>query len=511
MGDQRSANSGAGVLVGEAPMVDEIVDALAGPERRDAGMERRGGSVESEIRFVRLSAGASGETKAAGMALGDAAVEEKRLAKEKIGRTLGVDIGYFDAFERQLHISEDGTLDGFEEAAHLLANFTDIGNMRESAAAELRHFGGEEEVGSAANGNCVEACAAEFESQRGEDLLFVAEVAVRKQDDVAQVAGSFWLPHQVEERWKHLGAATCFKVLNETTCGGEIFRGGGQWLGGKFIIGVVEGEDAEAIVGAETVEGLEQRFASLCDGSAAHRAGDVNHVKHFHGHALDGLHGGRKGRQEEIGFAGAGVGGKEKSRLGLRAFGLLDFQDKIFIWNSCARGEFYVPAAVRQTTDGDRVRDRVDRAELEARVEIDGEGDVVAGTAVRIADRRSDSGGVRHGVGVDSPAGAGVADGLRAGNVARPHNQRENQADAPIFPAQGLHVAQADFDVVARHKVRYRSSEDVGALFFHESGALAFGLGGLVDAFGLFALANHASDQPIANADFHVVDSTVVR
>src|SRR5882762_1697962 len=238
--------------------------------------------------------------------------------------------------------------------------------MCESTAAELRHFGREEEVGSAADGDSVEARAAQFESQRGEDLLFVAEVAVRKQDDVAQVAGSFWLPHQVEERGKHLGAATCFKVLDETARGGEIFRGGGQWLGGKFIIDVVEGEDAEAIVGAEPVEGLEQRFASLRDGSAAHRAGDVNHVKHFHGHALDGVHSGRKDRQEEIGFAGAGVGGKEKSCLGLRAFGLLDFQDKIFIWNGCAGGEFYVPAAVRQTTDGNRVRGRVDRAELES-------------------------------------------------------------------------------------------------------------------------------------------------
>src|SRR5467141_3583472 len=474
-------------------------------------MERRGRTVESEIRFVRLIARTSGEVHAAGAALGDAPVEEERLAQEKIGWTLRVDFGDFHSFEGELHIGKDGTLNGFEEAAHLLSNFADIGNMRESAAAELRHLGGEEEVGSAADGDSVKARAAQFESQRGEDLIFVAEVAVRKQDDVAQVAGSFWLPHKVEERRKHLGAATRFKVLNETTCGGEVFRGGGQWLGGKFIIGVVEGEDAEAIVGAETVEGLEQRFASLCDGSAAHRAGDVNHIEHFHGHALDGLHGGRKGRQEEIGLAGAGFGGKEKSGLGLCAFGLLDFQDKIFVWNGCARGEFYVPAAVRQTTDGNRVRDRVDRAELEARVEIDGEGDVVAGTAVRIAHRRSDSGGVRHGVGVDSPAGAGVTDGLRAGNVARPHNHRENQADAPIFPAQGLHVAQADFDVVARHKVRYRSSEHVGALFFHDSGALAFGLGGLVDAFGLFALANHASDQPIANADFHVVDSTVVR
>jgi hypothetical protein len=31
MGDQRSANFGAGILVAEAPVVDEILDALASP------------------------------------------------------------------------------------------------------------------------------------------------------------------------------------------------------------------------------------------------------------------------------------------------------------------------------------------------------------------------------------------------------------------------------------------------------------------------------------------------
>src|SRR5437667_2826279 len=118
------------------------------------------------------------------MALGDAAVKEKRLAK-KIGRTLGVDIGDFDAFERQLHIGEDGTLDCSEEAAHLLANFAAIGDMRESAAAELGHFSGEEEVGGAADGDSVETSAAQVTAQSVEDLLFVAKVPIGKKDDVA--------------------------------------------------------------------------------------------------------------------------------------------------------------------------------------------------------------------------------------------------------------------------------------------------------------------------------------
>ena len=134
-------------------------------------------------------------------------------------------------------------------------------------------------------------------------MLFVAEVSVGKKDDVAQIAWSLGLPHDVEERGKHFRASACFKILDETTRSGDIFRYGGQRLGGKFKISVVESEDAETVAGAETIEGLKQRFASLRDGSATHGAGNVNHKEHLHGDALDGLHGRRKGGEEEIGFA----------------------------------------------------------------------------------------------------------------------------------------------------------------------------------------------------------------
>src|SRR5882724_367573 len=237
------------------------------------------------------------------MAPGDAAVKEKRLAQEKVGRTLGVDIGDLDAFERQLHISEDGTLDCSEKPAHLLANFADIRDMRESTAAELRHFGGEEEVRGTADGDGVETSTAQVAVQRSKDLLFVAKVAIRKEDNVAQVARCFGLPHDVKQRGKHLRASACFKVLDKAARSRDIFRGGSQRLGGKLMVSVVESKDAELIAGAETVESLEQRFASLSDGSPTHGAGNVNHVQHLHGDALGGLHARRKGREQEIGFA----------------------------------------------------------------------------------------------------------------------------------------------------------------------------------------------------------------
>jgi len=135
----------------------------------------------------------------------------------------------------------------------------------------------------------------------------------------------------------------------------------------------------------------------------------------------------------------------------------------------------------------------------------------MAGTAVWIADRRSDSRGIGDGVGIHSRASASVRDSLRARNVARANDHRENQAKASIFPTERLNVAKADINVVAGHEIRDRGGEDVGALLFDESGALAFGFGGIVDAFGLFALADSAANQAIANAYFQVVNRAVVR
>ena len=207
-----------------------------------------------------------------------------------------------------------------------------------------------------------------MDMQSREDLLFVAKVAVGKKDDMAQVARRFWLLHNVKQRRKYFRAAASLKILDEPTRSGEILRGSGQGRGGKFTISVVERQDAEVVAGAETVEGLQQRFASLRDGSATHGTGDINHVEHFDGDPLDGLHGRRKSREQEVGFAGSGIGREEESGLGLCAFGLLDFKDKIFVWNGGTRGKLHVPAAVRQTTNSNGVRNRVDRTEFESGV-----------------------------------------------------------------------------------------------------------------------------------------------
>src|SRR5260370_42294630 len=124
---------------------------------------------------------------ASGLTLRGAPVEVERLAQKKIGYPLRVAFGDLYSFERSLHVGEYGALNRAKEPPHLLANLADIGDMGERAAAELRHFAGKEEIRSAADRDRVEARTAQMHAQCGENLLFVAEVSVGKQDDVTQV------------------------------------------------------------------------------------------------------------------------------------------------------------------------------------------------------------------------------------------------------------------------------------------------------------------------------------
>ena len=184
--------------------------------------------------------------------------------------------------------------------------------------------------------------------QSREDLLFVPKVAVGKKDDTAQVARRFWLLHNVKQRRKHFRAAASLKILDEPTRSGEILRGSGQGRGGKFTISVVERQDAEVVAGAETVEGLQQRFASLRDGSATHGTGDINHVEHFDGDPLDGLHGRRKSREQEVGFLPEAAGSGERKRvvLGCVLSACWTSRTKSLFGMVAPEGKLHVPAAV---------------------------------------------------------------------------------------------------------------------------------------------------------------------
>src|SRR5262249_32219580 len=158
-------------------------------------------------------------------------------------------------------------------------------------ATELRHLGSEKEIRRTADGNGVQARVAQIASQSCEDLLFVAEIAVSEKDNVAQISGGLLLPHEMEQSGQHLSAAACLKVAHVAARGLQILRRSRLWLESKFVIVTAEGENPKAVAGPQTVERLQQGFASLLNGGPLHRAGDINHVEHLDGYTFCGLDG----------------------------------------------------------------------------------------------------------------------------------------------------------------------------------------------------------------------------
>src|SRR5215472_11364028 len=181
------------------------------PERGNAGMKRGSRSIERETHFVGLIAGPDGQMNDALSSRRDSPEDEQGLPEKEIWQALRINFCQLDSFKRQIHVSEHRTFDGFEQPSHLLANLADVRDMNETAASELRHLGGKKEIRSTADGHGGEARVSRILAQRSENLLFIAKVAVRQQDDVPDIAGSSRLAHHVEQRRQHLRAAAGFE------------------------------------------------------------------------------------------------------------------------------------------------------------------------------------------------------------------------------------------------------------------------------------------------------------
>src|SRR5215467_10952317 len=178
--------------------------------------------------------------KSALSSLRDAPENQQRFPQEEVGQALRINLRQFDAFERQSHVCQHRALDRLEQLAHLLANLADVRDMGETAAAELRHLGGEEEIWSAADGDGIESRAAKVMPQRREYLFFVAEVAIGQQYDVPQVTGGLRLLHDVKECRQHFRAAARLEALNVATPRRHVVGARDERLGGKLVIAVVE-------------------------------------------------------------------------------------------------------------------------------------------------------------------------------------------------------------------------------------------------------------------------------
>src|SRR5215472_18835680 len=88
-----------------------------------------------------------------------------------------------------------------------------MSDRRERPSPELRHLASQKDIRSAPNADRVQACVAQVLPHRCEDLFFVSQVAVGQQDDGANMIGSLWFRHQVNERRQHFGAAARLQTM----------------------------------------------------------------------------------------------------------------------------------------------------------------------------------------------------------------------------------------------------------------------------------------------------------
>src|SRR5438270_2448273 len=177
-------------------------------------METGLSGVERNCGFIGLITGACREVNNTGTAAGNVSIDEQRLRGKEVRQMLRIDICHIDACKRKLHIGEHGTLNAFKEPSHLAADFIVVSNVSKGSAAKLRHLGGEEEIGLAANGNRIKPRVAEITVKRGKDFFFIAKVAISKKNDMAQVAGRLRFAHEVKQRRQHLSAAARLQALH---------------------------------------------------------------------------------------------------------------------------------------------------------------------------------------------------------------------------------------------------------------------------------------------------------
>src|SRR6266576_6052621 len=224
MGNYCRANLRLSVLICLPPAVDQILDALPGPEGCDARMESRPRRVKIDGRLIGVIARVSCQVSLPHAAFRNASEDQQWLPLEKVRQTLRVLLRHLHTLKGQFHIGQYWTLDALEKLRHLRSSLIDVRDVREGPSSELGHLGGEEEIRRAPDGHRVQARAAQIMPQRGENLLLIAEIAVSQKDNVAQVAGNLRLAHQVKQRWQHLGAAAGLETMHIIAGPFEIFR-----------------------------------------------------------------------------------------------------------------------------------------------------------------------------------------------------------------------------------------------------------------------------------------------
>ena len=159
--------------------------------------------------------------------------------------------------------------------------------------------------------------------------------------------------------------------------------------------------------------------------------------------------------------------------------------------------------------DLDHVRARRDATDGHARVDLDGQVDVVPAALVggEVTNLRGLAGRARV-----AAARRGTDAVGRSGRVeAGADDHREHELPRVVVVAERLEVGDVDVDGLAGLDVGDLLREDVRALLRHERGDVALGASVRVDLLGFFAFADDAADRPVADGHEELVDRAVLR
>src|SRR4051812_37520756 len=116
------------------------------------------------------------------MAAGNVSIDEQGLRREKVRQMLRINVRRVDAFKRELHIGEHGTLNAGRKMLHLAADFIVVSDVSKCSAPELRDLSSDKKIGLAANRNRIQTGVPQIPMKRSEDFFFIPKIAISKKN-----------------------------------------------------------------------------------------------------------------------------------------------------------------------------------------------------------------------------------------------------------------------------------------------------------------------------------------
>ena len=353
----------------------------------------------------------------------------------------------------------------FVEPVFALDQLAPAGAQHGEPAEEAR-------VDRAVDADRVDADVADQRRELGQDLVFVADLAVGDQheDAVARRGPVAQEPQARTQRREQLGAAAgvgAGQVLDRAEPVPVARRHQPRAEVGRVFDPVVERRHREPVVGRQRVDHAGRGAAGRHHLPAAHAAGTVEQEDHV----LRTRRRGGLGRQHDdlVGaFVALGVGDADR---GLGGAGVCQAQDEVTV-GALTGLDAEVAALVDEGVQAGPHLPQLEPGRVD--VDADREPDRVREAGQQ--DRWGDPGRVGHGVGVERVPGADRRAGQRlTGDVARRHHQREPERGRAVLVGQRTDQPELHGDPLAGQDVADPHREDVGPLLLGDRGALAGG------------------------------------